>query len=355
MIKKYKKQLIISSILIVLPILIGLILWKALPDQFATHWGIDGEADGWSTKAFAVFAAPLLLLATHWFCFWVTTKDPKAKNQNKKALGMIFWIVPCISLFSSAVTYSLALGAEFNISSIMFAGLGLMFICIGNYLPKCKHNFTLGIKTPWALASEENWNVTHRFGGRVWVIGGLLILPLSFVPMDWAMVGMLILVIVMTLVPMLYSYLFYKTQKKSGNVQVFTSPYGKWSLLIVAAFLIFLFFVLFTGSIEYEYGDTSFLVDSDRWDSLTVRYDTIDSIEYREEMVSGSREWGFGSPKLLMGQFKNDEFGYFTRYTYSGCENCIVLSVDGKYIVLSGADAAETQAIYAELVARTEG
>lgn len=356
MIKKYKKQLMISSIVILLPILVGLILWNTLPDRFATHWGIDGTADGWGSKVFAVFALPLMMLATHWLCFWVTTLDPKAKNQTKKAFGMIFWICPVLSVAESAMIYALALGAEFNITSFLMPGFSLLFIGIGNYLPKCKQNYTMGIKVPWALHNDENWNATHRFGGKVWVVGGIIMLVLSFMPADWAMGLLVLLILVMTFVPTLYSWWYYKKQLRSGNASPVEKQKNdkttKIALIFTAVVLIIVGFILFSGSIAVVYNEDSFTIDASYWEDLTVSYADIEALEYRDGNVDGVRTWGFGSWKLLLGAFKNDEFGRYTRYTYYKPDACVVLTVDGKALVLSGKTAADTEAIYNELVNR---
>lgn len=361
MIKKYKKQLIISSIAILLPILIGLILWNALPGRFATHWGINGEADGWSGKAFAVFAPPLSMLAVHWLCFWVTSLDPKAKDQHKKVFGMIFWVCPVLSIASSGMMFALALGTEFNSTSILLPGMAITFIGIGNYLPKCRQNHTIGIKVSWALANEENWNATHRFGGKVWVIGGLALLFLAFLPMEMAIAPMFLIILVMGFVPMIYSWAYYKKQCNAGRGYDL-KPADKTTKIImrcaygfIAIVLILVAILLLTGKIDYTYDDTSFTVDSTFWNELTVDYDEITAIELRSGNVSGTRTWGFGSWRLLLGTFENEEFGLHTRYTYYKPEACIVLTCGEKVLVLSGKSAAETQAIYNELTARMEG
>ena len=85
--------------------------------------------------------------------------------------------------------------------------LGLIFIAIGNYLPKCKQNYTIGIKIPWTLASEENWNRTHRFAGWVWVGGGVVMLLSGFLGIFWLT---LVPAIIMAAVPLIYSYILHK-------------------------------------------------------------------------------------------------------------------------------------------------
>lgn len=357
MIKKYMKQLIISSAVILLPIVIGLILWNALPGRFATHWGIDGQADGWSGKALTVFASPLSCLVCHWLCVLVTAADPKNKAQHKKAAGMIFWVCPLVSLFSSAIIFGVALGARFNMASVTFALLGVMFAAIGNYLPKVKPNYTIGIKTVWALHNEENWHATHRFGGKLWVAGGIAMLLLSFLPAKISALPMVLIIIIMTLGSVLYSWLYYKKQCRAGvafdtevtPMDKTNSMILKGTLIYIAIVCIFVGFLLFSGSIEYTFEETGFTIDPSYWDGIRVDYAEITSLELRSGNVSGSRVWGLGSFRLLLGRFENGEFGNYTRYTYYDPDACVIVTCGEKVLVLSGADAAETSAIYETL------
>ncbi len=209
MIKNNKWKIIISSAIIFLPIIAGLILWGRLPDELVTHWGVNGEPDGWSSKPFAVFFLPLFLLAIHWLCLFVTSFDKKNANQNKKAMSIVFWICPAISLLTNSAVYAAALGAEFNISAIAPVLCSFMFIIIGNYMPKIKQNSTLGIKVPWTLKDEETWNKTHRLAGKLWVLGGLIMLPVAFLPSLIAFISLLVLLFILVLVPTIYSYVIY--------------------------------------------------------------------------------------------------------------------------------------------------
>lgn len=364
MIKENKKQLIISSIIILLPIVVGLLLWDRLPDTVATHWGFSGEADGWSSKSFAIFLPPVFMLITHWFCVLVTASDPRNKKRNRKAQKMVLWTIPCVSLFSSALLYGTALEAKLNMASITFAVVGIMFTFIGNYLPKTTQNFTIGIKVPWALASEENWNATHRFGGKVYVIGGLALVLMAFLPTELTIGWMVIILLVMGFVPMLYSWLYYRRQVKAGTADVsrpqtkeekLNSAIMKGTLIFLVILFIFVGFLLFSGEIDYLYGKESLTIDPSIWNSLTVDYTDITNIELREGNISGTRTWGLGSFRLLLGAFENEEFGNYTRYTYYNPEACIVLTCGQKTLVISGRDAAETKTIYNELIERLEG
>jgi len=210
MIRNNKWKMIITSVIILLPVLAGMILWSELPEQIATHWNFEGNADGWTSRGMAVFGLPLILLAVQWICMFITSHDPRNKNRNQKVVSLTFWIVPVVSILGGAVIYLNALGVEFNQKKGAFALLGVLFIVIGNYLPKCSRNHTIGIKTPWTLSSEANWNATHRLGGWMWMIGGVVMLCGAFLPAaahSW-IVGMII--VIMLAVPAVYSYLFYK-------------------------------------------------------------------------------------------------------------------------------------------------
>ena len=204
--KENKKTMILTSILILLPILAGIVLWNQLPDQVATHFGYGGEADGWSSKAFAVFGLPALLLAIHLLCTYVTGTDPKYDRYPEKMKKIVLWICPVVSCIGAYTTYANALGKDLsNMGSWVMLILGVVFVVVGNYLPKVKQNYYLGIKLPWTYASEENWNKTHRLGGKVWVVGGILFIINAFLNVKGLEI---VLGAAMILIPTVYSYLY---------------------------------------------------------------------------------------------------------------------------------------------------
>ena len=208
---RHKKTLIISTILCLLPIVFGVALWDQLPDPMPTHFGANGEPDGWSSKPFAVFGLPLFLAAMEWVCLFASAADPRRKNLSPKVLTLMLYLVPVIGLFACGATYAIALGIDLSISLIMSLLIGVMFIVIGNYLPKCRQTYTLGIKLPWTLASEENWNMTHRFGGKVWVVCGIVTMATAILGSFWLLIGVLVVAVA---APTLYSYLYYRNHEK---------------------------------------------------------------------------------------------------------------------------------------------
>ena len=207
MIKKHLKLLIITSIIILLPIVAGLVLWNQLPEQVPFHWNAAGEIDGWASKAVAVFVPSAAMLALQWLCVLVTSTDPKKQNHPEKVKVLVLWLIPLITVFISALMYVSALGVSVRVEMLMPILLGLVFVAIGNYMPKCKQNYTIGIKIPWTLASEENWNRTHRLAGWVWVGGGVVMLLSGFLGIFWLT---LVPAIIMVAVPLIYSYILHK-------------------------------------------------------------------------------------------------------------------------------------------------
>ncbi len=359
MIREKKKQLIISSLLILLPILVGLLLWKKLPEMLTTHWGLDGQPDGWSSLPFAVFFPPILMLITQWICIWFTARDTGNQGRNKKISSLVLWIIPVISNIVSYMTYALALGMEFSPISPTIVVMGVLFAVIGNYMPKTRMNSTIGIKIYWTYTSEENWNATHRFAGKLWVIGGICMVFASLMPAKLAVAVMIAAIVVLAAIPMVYSYLYYRRQLARGDVLDLTraasvKKAGKHSIVFIVMILAAVAVVMFTGNITLGYGEESFTIEASWYSDLTVDYDVIDSVEYREGNVDGIRVGGFGSGRLLMGYFENDEFGIYTRYTYYKPEACVVIYTDRQVLVVSGKTAEENQIIYRELTARIE-
>lgn len=203
--KMNKKLLLLTSIVILFPILWGVTIWSQLPNQIPIHFNVADQADNFQSKPLVVFGLPLFLLLVHLFVIFVTARDPKNQTMNEKMGKVIYWLTPIVSLSISYLIYSKALGSTTNPSIFVSALLGLIFVIMGNYMPKLKVNHTVGIRLPWTLQSEENWYKTHRLAGKLWVLGGLILLleaGLQFaVPY---VMGIVILTIVF--IPVMYSY-----------------------------------------------------------------------------------------------------------------------------------------------------
>ena len=128
MIKKYLKVLIITSVVILLPLVAGVALWDQLPDELPIHWNAAGEVDGWGSKPLVILGAPALFLALQWIAALITQADPKRANQSEKVRAMTFWIIPLLSLALPFVIYATALGRGIPITMVASVLLGIVAI-----------------------------------------------------------------------------------------------------------------------------------------------------------------------------------------------------------------------------------
>lgn len=248
------------------------------------------------------------------------------------------------------------MGRSLDTETLMPAILGLMFVVFGNMLPKCRRNRTIGIKIKWALENDENWNATHRLGGRLWVAGGLLLMACVFLPesvIPWAAV---IALVVLAVIPVVYSYLFYRRQMREGTaVQIKTDRKRQIvNRIMMAVTAILLFVLLFTGEIRVTCWDGGVLVDATFYSDVVINYERIEKIEYRETCDPGTRANGFGSPRLLMGVFENEEFGYYFRYSYTKCDSCVLLTVNDDIYAIGCKTPEETEALYNQIAKKVK-
>ncbi|OKZ76221.1 MAG: hemolysin expression modulating protein, partial [Clostridiales bacterium 36_14] len=203
MIRQNKKLLLLTSVITLLPVFIGLFLWNQLPDSVATHFGADNQPNGYSSKVFAVFGLPFILLMIHFICVVVTNIDPKEKNISKKVFQVVLWICPLVSLVVCNMIYVYNLGYQLNTGVIGGVLIGALYLILGNFIPKIKPNYSIGFRVPWALCDSENWYHTHRFGGKCMVIGGIVLIATSPFQNVWIL---LVLAIIPCILPVIYSY-----------------------------------------------------------------------------------------------------------------------------------------------------
>ena len=118
------------------------------------------------------------------------------------------WCIPVVSLVASTLTLAFALGYKVSISRITPVMVGVLLIALGNYLPKCKQNYTVGIKLPWTLNSEENWNRTHHLSGYLFILAGIVMTITAFIPN--AAFLTLPFILIAAIIPMIYSFVLFK-------------------------------------------------------------------------------------------------------------------------------------------------
>ena len=129
---------------------------------------------------------------------------------------------------------------------------------------------------------------------------------------------------------------------------------GKWSVVFTVATFILVGIFLMTGDIIYHCNEKEVLIEASYYPDMTISYDKILTMEYRESYLKGSRVGGFVSLRLQMGGFESKEFGSYTRYTYNDCKSYIVLTLEGKKnpVIIAGIDAEKTKELYEELQKR---
>ncbi|MDO4885401.1 SdpI family protein [Streptococcus sp.] len=204
--KKINKEFLMTALMIALPMVIGAIFWNQLPEKIPTHFGIDGQADGYSSKLFTLFAFPALFLLFQIICLASFEKESVKVNIPAKMRRFYTWLIPVLSLIIQGSIYANALGFIKSGPTLVTTFLAIVFIVIGNYLPKIQRNATVGIRIPWTLSDDKNWYKTHRMAGKLWVIGGLIILLESFIQVALPYV-MGVVIAIMIVVPIVYSFI----------------------------------------------------------------------------------------------------------------------------------------------------
>lgn len=336
----YRELFVLTSLVILLPTLTSALLWRKVT------W------------------FPMGLLVTHyWLVLFFILRDRDNAQQSARVLRLIFWIMPVTSLIGGAVQALVRAGFDGYalIVTVFYLAFGLMFLVLGNSMPKVRQNSTIGIKIKWTLENEQNWNATHRFSGRLWVVGGILCMTCALYPESDVALGIFnVEVLVLAFLPMIYSYRYYRRQLADGDIA--PSPVSRKGVAAVALFTVaicaFVGWSLFSGSMNVRFDADAVSIETRQWKDLTIPYADIDDIVYYDhdpsQNVDGARVNGFGNLRFSMGTFENTLYGRYTRYTHASCDACIVMDAGGATIVINGADEEDTQALYDELQVRVE-
>lgn len=193
---------------------IGLSLWAypQLPDQVATHWGPSGEANGYSSRGFAVLFGPGMMLLMYVMLRVLPKLDPKRNNYPRfqSSLDVVILATLLLLLIVHGVVVFNGLGYDVPVSMVVPLVIGGLYVVMGNVMPRFKHNYFVGIRTPWTLANERVWTRTHMVGGKVFVIGGLLVMASALIPNNVMVPVMVTLLVAIPLSILLLSYYYYK-------------------------------------------------------------------------------------------------------------------------------------------------
>lgn len=204
---KLRKDSIISIVASILILIIfNILFYDKMPAELPTHWNFHGEVDDYSSRFDAMVLTHGFLVVMNIFMCFMLDNDPRNKRQNNFVMTISKLAMPIIMLVVYVITIMAGLGRELNVSVIIPVFVGLLLIAIGNYLPKTKRNYTMGIKLPWTLNSDENWRRTHRLGGICFIIIGISLIVSVFLKSE---IVFLVALILGGIIPAFYSYYLY--------------------------------------------------------------------------------------------------------------------------------------------------
>ncbi len=191
------------------------IIHPHLPEKVPSHWNLHGEVDGYSSRFWGAFGIPLLNVAMYFLMLVLPLIDPRRDSYKLFAGSYQILKIAIIAVLTGlyAVIILSALGYDISINKVVPMGISLLIIVIGNVMGRFRHNYFVGIKVPWTLASEEVWQKTHRFAAPLWVIAGILGFTGSMAGGLWAAVLLFVPLAVAVIVPVIYSFLLYQKLK----------------------------------------------------------------------------------------------------------------------------------------------
>lgn len=185
-------------------------LYDQLPESIPTHWNARGVVDGYTPKPWGPFVLPLVMAAVYLVLVAVPRISPRGYRVERFQgvfEGIQATLVAFLFLLNALVLLS-GIGVPVPMARVVPAGAGLVLMVLGNYMGKFTKNFFCGIRTPWTLASDEVWLRTHRLGGRLFVLAGIIVLASGL--LGGGPVPVLAAVAVAAVTPVLYSYFLYR-------------------------------------------------------------------------------------------------------------------------------------------------
>jgi uncharacterized membrane protein len=213
----FRKELPIVGI-VLMPFIYLAFIWNILPAKVPTHWNYKGEIDHCGDKYSLVvmlFMLPVLM-------YLLLTIIPKIDPKKRIALmgGKLYQIKFVLVLFMSLLAmFIIFISKNQTFSSPIFVYIliGTLFMVFGNYFKVIQPNYFIGIRTPWTLENNEVWKITHVFAGKLWFIGGLLIVLVSFIfEAKLFSIVLAVMVLSLVIVPVVYSYIQFKKLEKKG-------------------------------------------------------------------------------------------------------------------------------------------
>lgn len=210
---------IISSVFVVIAVAVGVWLYPHLPARVPDHWDLAGHVDGWTSRWWAVATPVLVLLGLMLLTWLLPVISPRRFEITPFArvyTGLMLVIEGVIVVISVCVLLAGA-GYAVPMQTVVVLAVGALLLILGNYMGKLRKNFFIGIRTPWTLASDAVWERTHRLGGWVLMLAGVVYIVLALVGVN--QVVLVIVIVVAALLPALYSFVIYKRLERRGQLE----------------------------------------------------------------------------------------------------------------------------------------
>jgi uncharacterized membrane protein len=212
-----KKADIAAMTIVILTFLIGFYFYPQLPENYASHWNFSGEVDGYLPKSFGLFLVPVVMGFLVTILTVVPRFDPFPDNvRSFRSYYDGFIILICL-FFLAIDLQSIFWNLGFKVSPnatfpILF---GVLWFYLGILLEKTKRNGFCGIRTPWTMRSDTVWNKTHRIGGKLFKLAGLIaFLGILFQPIS--LIFVLIPVCGIVVYTLFYSHREYQREHQNG-------------------------------------------------------------------------------------------------------------------------------------------
>jgi len=203
--------------LVMAAVAVAMAVWAypRLPPTMPTHFRFDGTPDGFSSRLSALAFAPIIMVVMTVLFNVLPKVDPRRENYAKFLTS--YWLIAhaliVFLLVAQALTIAAGLGFSVKIVRLMPLGIGLLLVFLGNYLTRVEPNWFVGIRTPWTLSSDTVWRKTHRTGGWLMVLGGLVIAACAFLPQGAFLPLVIAAIVVIAVVPIVQSYVLWKREQ----------------------------------------------------------------------------------------------------------------------------------------------